>query len=223
MNVSSLTPEAIEQRKHAPAVPGVLEVVLQRWSPRAFAHKEIPGAELRKLFEAARWAASSSNEQPWRFLVGRREDETYRKIFDCLLGFNRSWAGNAPVLILSAAKKTFSSQPSPNRFALHDLGAATANLSLQATALGMHTHSMAGFDAEKARAFFAIPTDFEIGAVTAVGYMGDPGELNEALRTREEALRQRKPIEEFVLSAWETPADLQGSQSAVAGKKEETR
>ena len=151
------SPEVIEKLKHAPDVDGVHELIRQRWSPRAFSDKEIPAAELKTLFEAARWAASSSNEQPWRFLVGRRGDETYQKIFNALVPFNQTWAKSAPVLVLSVAKKTFTEKGTPNRHALHDTGAATANLFLQATAVGLHTHSMAGFDAEQLRASFAIP------------------------------------------------------------------
>jgi len=196
----------IEKLKHAPDVDGVQELIRQRWSPRAFSDKEVPAAELKTLFEAARWAASSSNEQPWRFLVGRRGDETYQKIFNALVPFNQSWANSAPVLVLSVAKKTFTEKGTPNRHALHDTGAATANLFLQATASGLHTHSMAGFDPEQARASFAIPSDYEIGVVTAIGYFGDPGSLPEHLHKIEVSPRQRKPVEEFVFSDWEKPA-----------------
>src|SRR6201999_4152871 len=153
VNPMSITPpEAIDKLKHAPDVAGVDDLIRRRWSPRAYADKDVPAAELKRLFEAARWAASSSNEQPWRFLVGRRGDETYKKIFAALVEFNQSWAKSAPVLVLSVAKKTFTGKGSPDRHNLHDLGAATANLSLQATADGLHTHSMGGFDPEQARA-----------------------------------------------------------------------
>jgi len=200
------SPEVIDKLKHAPDVSGVQELIRQRWSPRAFSDKEIPAADLKTLFEAARWAASSSNEQPWRFLVGRRGDETYQKIFNALVPFNQSWAKSAPVLVLSVAKKTFTEKGTPNRHALHDTGAATANLFLQATAIGLHTHSMAGFDPEQLRASFAIPSDYEIGAVVAIGYFGDPGGLPEHLHKIEVSPRQRKPVEEFVFSYWEKPA-----------------
>jgi nitroreductase len=197
-----------EKLKHAPDVAGVQNLFLRRWSPRAFADKDISAAELKTLFEAARWAASSSNEQPWRFLVGRRGDDTYQKIFNSLVEFNQSWVKSAPVLVLSVAKKIFTNNASPNRFNLHDTGAATANLALQATANGLHTHSMAGFDPEQARASFAIPSDYDIGAVTAIGYFGDPAGLPEHLHKTEVSPRQRKPLEEFVFSAWEKPAQL---------------
>jgi nitroreductase len=202
------SPEAIAKVKHAPKVPGVLDVFLERWSPRAFAEKDVSAADLKRLFEAARWAASSNNEQPWRFLVGRRGDPAYEKIFNSLVDFNKSWVKSAPVLVLSVAKKTFTPNSNPNRHALHDTGAATAYLSLQATALGLHTHHMAGFDPEKARASFAIPLDYEPVAVTAIGYLGDPSTLPDALRQREETPRERNPIEKFVFSSWEKAADL---------------
>ena len=201
-------PEVAEKLKHAPDVAGVEHLIRRRWSPRAFSHKEVSADELKKLFEASRWAASSSNEQPWRFLVGRRGDETYKKIFDALVEFNQSWVKSVPVLILSAAKKTFTANGDANRFGLHDTGAATTLFSLQATADGLHTHSMAGFDHEQARASFAIPLDYDIGAVTALGYIGDPESLPERMRKTEVAPRQRKPLEEFVFSDWDKPASL---------------
>ncbi len=202
------SPEAVDKLKHAPEVHGVDDLIRRRWSPRTYADKEVPAAELKKLFEAARWAASSSNEQPWRFLVGRRGDETYQKIFNALVEFNQSWAKSAPVLVLSVAKKVFTSNGKPNAYGMHDTGAASANLALQATAIGLHTHSMAGFDREQARASFAIPSDYEIGAVTAIGYLGDPASLPEHLQKMEVSPRQRKPLEEFVFSAWEKPAQF---------------
>jgi nitroreductase len=201
-------PEVIEKLKHAPDGAGVEHLILRRWSPRAFSDKDVSADDLKKLFEAARWAASSFNEQPWRFLVGRRGDETYKKIFGALVEFNQSWAKSAPVLVLSVAKKTFSANGQPNRYGLHDTGAATTLLSLQATANGLHTHSMAGFDAEQARASFAIPSDYDIGAVTALGYFGDPESLPDQMQKTEVAPRQRKPLEEFVFSDWDKPAEL---------------
>ena len=200
------SPEAVDKLKHAPEVHGVDDLIRRRWSPRTYADKEVPAAELKKLFEAARWAASSSNEQPWRFLVGRRGDETYQKIFDSLVDFNKSWVKSAPVLVLSVAKKTFTGKSNPNSHALHDTGAATANLSLQATALGLHTHHMAGFDPEAARASFAIPEDYVPVSVTASGYLGDASALPGPLQEREVAPRQRKPLEELVFSSWDTAA-----------------
>jgi nitroreductase len=202
MSVTASTTESI---KRAPGASGVEETILGRWSPRAFADREVSGDDLKKLFEAARWAASSNNEQPWRFLVGRKGDETYRKIFDSLVGFNQAWAGSAPVLMLSVGKRTFVRNGNPNRHALHDTGAAMANLALQATAQGLHTHSMAGFDNEKIRQALAIPDDYELGAVTAIGYLGDADTLSEAMRVTETTPRERRPLDESTFSAWNKP------------------
>jgi nitroreductase len=199
-------PETIEKSKHAPAESGVAEVIRRRWSPRAYSDKDVSAADLKALFEAARWAASSNNEQPWRFLVGRKGDPVYKKIFNALVEFNQRWAGQAPVLIVSLAKKTFSNNGKPNAHSLHDTGAATATLSLQATASGLHTHHMAGFDREQLRASFAIPSDYEFGSVTALGYLGDPDTLSDTMRQKELAPRDRKPLSEIVFSDWEKPA-----------------
>ena len=202
------SPEAVDKMKHAPPVPGVDEKIRRRWSPRAFSDKEVSSETLKSIFEAARWAASSSNEQPWRFLVGRRGDQTYEKIFKALVEFNQGWAKSAPVLVLSVAKKTFTEKAQPNPYGLHDTGAATAYIALQATADGLHAHSMAGFDHEQMRASFGIPSDYELGSVTAIGYFGDPASLPERMQKSEVAPRQRKPLDEFVFSEWEKPAQF---------------
>ena len=200
------TLEELEQLKHAPAAPGVEDLFLRRWSPRAFSNKDVSNEDLKKIFEAARWAASSYNEQPWRFFLGRRGDATYQKIFDALVEFNQRWAKSAPVLILSVASNKFGESGRPNQYSIHDTGAATANLSLQATALGLHTHSMAGFDHSGARKSFHVSEDYDIGAVTALGYLGDPTTLHDQLRSQETSPRQRKPLSDFVLTDWDTPA-----------------
>jgi nitroreductase len=202
----SQTIEEIEKLKHAPAVAGVLDIILKRWSPRAFSDKAVSGEDLKKIFEAARWAASSYNEQPWRFLVGHKGDETYKKIFDSLVEFNQGWAKSAPVLILSVGKKTFTGNGAPNGYGIHDTGAATAYIGLQATALGLYTHSMAAFDHHKVAAAFGIPDDFATGSVTALGYFGDPNTLPDQLKQQEVSPRQRKPLEEIVFTEWEKPA-----------------
>jgi nitroreductase len=198
----------LETLKHGPAESGVEEIILKRWSPRSYADKPVSSADLTKIFTAAAWAASSFNEQPWRFLVGKKGDATYAKILDSLIEFNQAWAQTAPVLILSVGKKTFSHNGSPNGFAMHDTGAASATLSLEATALGMHTHGMAGLDQGKARANFGIPEDFEIGAVWALGYLGDAEALPESYREMEKAARARKPLAEFVFGDWDKAAEL---------------
>jgi nitroreductase len=198
----------LEALKHGPVDSGVEELILKRWSPRSFANKPVSSADLVKIFTAAAWAASSFNEQPWRFLVGQKGDPTHEQILSSLLEFNQAWAKSAPVLILSVAKKTFTQSGKPNTVALHDVGAASATLSLEATALGLHTHGMGGVDRDKARAVFAIPEDFEIGAAWALGYLGAPEALTDELKGKETAPRSRKPLAEFVFSAWDQAADL---------------
>ncbi len=200
------TPETIESLKRAPGSAGIVDVLLHRWSPRAFADRDVSPQDMKKIFEAARWSASSYNEQPWRFLVGHRGSDTYRKIFESLVPQNQLWARTAPVLILSVAKKHFTHSGDHNLHAWHDVGWATAQLSLQATALGLHTHSMAGYDPAQARAAFNIPEEFEPVAVTALGYLGDASGLPDMLLKMEESPRQRKDLKEFVFSDWETPA-----------------
>jgi len=197
--------ETIEALKHAPGVAGMLEPILHRWSPRAYEDRPVPAEDLKKGFEAARWAASSSNEQPWRFLVGRNGDATFGKILDTLVPGNQVWAKHAPVLILAAARKHFAQNGKINRHAWHDTGAAMANHAVQVTALGLHAHSMAGFDHDKAQTLFQIPDDYETIAVTAVGYFGDPDSLPEELRKREETPRERKDLKEIVFSEWDKP------------------
>jgi nitroreductase len=206
MTLSALEVNSLKQ---APAVEGVLPAVLARWSARSFADREVSPADLAKVFEAARWSASAYNEQPWRFLVGARNSSTYKKIFSTLIGFNQSWAGAAPVLILGVASSKFSHNGSPNAYGIYDLGAAASILTLQAAALGLKTHSMAGYDQAAARAALAIPDDYALGAVIALGYQGEPSALGqEQLIAMETAPRERKPLSEFVLSAWGQAADL---------------
>jgi nitroreductase len=205
----ALSAVEVNQLKQAPAVEGVLPAVLARWSARSFADREVSAADLRRVFEAARWAASSFNEQPWRFLVGTRNSSTHKKIFSTLIGFNQGWAAAAPVLILGVASSKFSHNGTDNRHALYDLGAAASYLTLQAAALGLTSHQMAGYDQAAARQVLEIPESYVLGAVIALGYQGEPSALgNEQLIAMETAARERKPLSEFVLSAWGTPAEL---------------
>ncbi len=195
--------------KKAPHVSGVLPIFHERWSPRSFADREVSRETLATVFEAARWAASSFNEQPWRFLVGTRGSETYLKIFEALVEFNRKWARTAPVLILGVARTTFSHNGTPNRHALYDLGAAASYMTLQAAALGVATHQMAGFDPEKARTLLGIPEDYVIGATIALGYQDEPAKLDdEGMIKQETTPRQRKPLRDFVFESWGKGMDL---------------
>jgi nitroreductase len=186
----------------------------QRRSPRAFSSKMIEPKTLGRLLEAARWAPSSSNEQPWSFIVASKEKpEEFARMLGCLVEFNQSWAKEAPVLLLSVARLNSASSGKPNRHALHDVGQAIASLTVQAMAEGLFVHQMAGFDAEKARREFAIPEGYEPVAVAAIGYLGDANSLPEKLRERELAPRQRKPLKEFVYEGiWGQSASLVGTK-----------
>lgn len=198
-----LSAAEVDQRKQAPPVEGVLPTLLKRWSPRSFSDKPVPAADLEKVFEAARWAASSYNEQPWRYIIGFQGDDAYGKIFSVLVPFNQAWAKTAPVLILGFASTKFAHNGQENRFALHDLGAASAYLCLEAAELGIYTHSMAGLDYEAAVKVFEVPSDFVAGAVIALGYQGEPAALgNEQMIAQEESARRRRQLSEFVFSSW---------------------
>jgi nitroreductase len=205
----SLSIEEVNEVKRAPDVDGVLPVFHARWSPRSFTDRAVSPADLARVFEAARWAASSNNEQPWRFLVGAKGSEAYRKIFESLVPGNQLWAASAPVLILGTARTKFSRNDNPNRVAMYDLGAAASYLTLEAAALGIATHQMGGYDPEAARKAFGIPEDYLFGSVIALGYQDEPDKLpNEQFRAQEVAPRTRKPLKDFVFSAWDTPAEI---------------
>jgi nitroreductase len=196
----------VNKIKQAHREDGVLPIFHDRWSSRAFADRDVTATDLKRVFEAARWAASSNNEQPWRFLVGRRGAPTHKKIEQTLMGFNQSWAGKAPVLILGVAKARFDRNDAPNTYAVYDLGAASSYLTLQAAALGMTTHQMAGFDKARARELLGVPEGYEFGTVIALGYQDEPDTLgNEELIKREMAPRARKGLAEIVFSEWGKP------------------
>jgi nitroreductase len=184
--------------------------VRNRWSPRAFSEQSVSVDDLALLLEAARWAPSCSNEQPWRFIAARKEDaDSFAKILSVLDPGNQIWAKHAAVLMLTNAKKTFGTTGNPDRWGPHDTGLALGSLTLQASAAGIFVHPMGGFDADKARAVFHIPDDFEPMAAVAIGYLGDPNTLPEKLKTRELAPRTRKPLTEIAFGAdWGEPLKL---------------
>jgi nitroreductase len=172
----------------------------RRWSPRAFSARPIDDEAVLTLLEAARWAASAMNEQPWRFIyAAKTQGERYAKLLDCLAKSNQAWAAAAPVLIMTLVKTRFSAADRPNKWALHDLGLAVGNLTTQASALDLYVHNMGGFSAEKARQHFDLPADVEPVTMIAVGYLGDPEQLPEPVKQRELAQQQRRPIEDLIL------------------------
>jgi nitroreductase len=185
----------------APTHVPLNDIVRNRWSPRAFADKPVAPEVLRSLFEAARWAPSSSNEQPWAYIVATKENSAdFAKMLSVLVEFNAGWAKNAAVVVLSVAHLKALKGDAPNHLALHDVGSASAQLTFEANSRGLLVHQMAGYDADKARQVFAIPQDWAPVAAMAIGYPGDPQSLPEKLREREVATRVRKPLAEFVMT-----------------------
>jgi len=185
----------------APVEYPVQEVIRNRWSPRAFSDKPVSAEVLRSLFEAARWAPSSYNEQPWAFLVATKDDtENFEKSLGSLVEFNANWAKKAPVLVIAVAELVFAKNNTPNRNAQYDVGAASLQLAIEATARGLVVHQMAGFDPEAAKKAYSIPQGWEPVAAMAIGYLGDAASLPEPYQSRERAPRTRKRIREFVMS-----------------------
>jgi nitroreductase len=176
------------------------DVIRRRWSPRAFdANRAVEPAKLRSCFEAARWAPSSNNEQPWAFIVATKDrPDEFARSLSCLVERNQSWARHAPVLIIGVASLTFSRNGKRNTHALYDLGAAVAFLTIEATAQGLSLHQMAGFLPDKARETYSIPESFEPVVEIALGYRAEPDLLPEDLRQRELTPATRKPITDFV-------------------------
>jgi nitroreductase len=198
---------------------GVQELLEKRFSPYAFSSRPVEAEKLRKLFEAARTAPSSYNEQPWRFVLATRQvPEAFDRLLETLTERNRQWARHAPVLVLSVAKLDFTHNGQPNRHAWYDAGQAAAYLTLQATELGLYVHQMAGFDSEKARQLLEIPEGYEPAAMMAVGYLGDPESMQEALRQRDKHRRARKPLDSLLFEGrwgepWPPAADGEPTRS----------
>jgi nitroreductase len=178
----------------------VLEVIQNRRSRRAYADQPVEQEKIQSLFEAARWAPSSLNEQPWLYIYATKGQALWDKIFESLKEGNKIWARQAPLLILSLARKNFRRLESPNPSALYDLGAANAFLSLQAAHLGLNVHQMAGFEATTAVKNLGVPAEYQPVIIMAIGYPGDIGMLPENLKSREAAPRERYIAREFVMN-----------------------
>jgi nitroreductase len=182
--------------KPAPADHPILDLLARRWSTRAFSDRPVDRDTLAGLLEAARWAPSSGNAQPWSYLVATKDDVLEHERMASVLTPGNVWAHKAPVLAISVA--TIHRADKPNRTAHHDLGLANENLVIQAVSMGLAMHMMAGFHIDMARDVFDIPATHDPMAMMAIGYPGDPASLPEELRAKDLALRQRKPIREFV-------------------------
>ncbi|MBW2543029.1 MAG: nitroreductase family protein [Deltaproteobacteria bacterium] len=193
--------------KHAVTEYPVQDFIARRWSPYGFANREVSEADLRSLFEAARWAASSFNEQPWSYIVATRAQETeFSRLLSCLVEANQEWAKAAPILALGVTTHQFARNGKPNRVALHDLGLATGNLVAEATARGLSVHQMGGILQDRAREIYGIPDGSEAVTGMAIGYASDPDSLPEEIRRRDLSPRTRKPQREFVFHAsWREP------------------
>jgi nitroreductase len=201
-----ISQETLPFRKPAETHHPIHELLSERWSPRSFADKPVESETLHSLFEAARWAASAGNQQPWRFLFATKENaEDYARFTSLLWEFNAAWTQSAPVLVLAVAQ--LYTRPGSEYYSYYDTGMATANLLTQAVALGLVTHPMAGFDTNKAKAELNIPEGNNPLVMIALGYPGAPDLLPEPLRERELAPRTRKPLNEFVFEGrWQEPA-----------------
>lgn len=189
----------------------ILQPIADRFSPYLYEPREVERDKLMTCLEAARWAASSFNEQPWRFIVATRDDEAgFKAAIECLMEANQAWAMNAGVLILTAASTSFSRNGKPNRVAEHDLGLAAGNLSIQATALGLQVHQMGGVNLTKVRQTYNIPEGFEPVTALTIGYAADPNLAGDNdLADRDKGERSRKALSEIVFaSEWGNAASL---------------
>ena len=186
------------------------ELLAERWSPYGFEDRPVAPDDLRSLFEAARWAPSSYNEQPWSFFVATKGDpEEFGRLLSCLVEANQAWAKAAPVLALCVVSLRFSRNNKENRAAVHDLGLAAENLVVEATTRGLYVHQMIGILPDKAREAYKIPAHFEAWTAMAIGYKADPAKLPDALKERDLTPRQRKPLSQFVFAGrWENPSPL---------------
>lgn len=198
--------------KHAATDFPILEPMAARWSPYAYdPTRAVEPEKLRICLEAARWAASSYNEQPWTFLLARREDKAaFDTMLACLTEPNQAWAKNASVLMLTVVCRTFKLNGKPNRVAEHDIGLAAGNLVVQAAALGLDAHQMAGVNLAAARQTYSIPEGYEPFTAIALGYAAAPESIDDLkLRERETAPRTRKPLNEIVFAGtWGKAAQL---------------
>jgi nitroreductase len=201
----------LQDRKTADPDHETLSLFAERWSPRAFADRPVEPEKIRRMLEAARWTMSSYNEQPWRYVVASRHEdpETYEAVLAGLAEGNQAWAQNAPVLMLSFFKTTFSDGERPNRSAKHDLGAASAALTFQATAMDLYVHQMAGIRKDVIRDTFDVPDDVEPMAGLAVGYLGAPEMLSDKMQRSERSPRDRRPLDDFAFGAeWGAPSEI---------------
>ena len=176
------------------------KLIYNRWSPVAFDPKPVEHEKILALFEAARWAPSSRNAQPWRFIYGTSGLPAYDVLFDLLNEGNKIWARTAPLLVLGLSEVISAYKDRPNRFAFYDTGMAVTNLLIQATNMDLFVHQMGGYDMEKARQVLGFPSRFEPASMMAIGYKGDPAQLPEDVVSRELQKRERKDLKEILIA-----------------------
>jgi len=202
----------MNQAKQASTDHPVHELIARRWSPYGFSDRPVSEADLKSLFEAARWAPSSYNEQPWSYIVATKQQPgEFARLLSCLVEGNQAWAQAAPVLALGCTSVLFKMNGKPNAAAVHDLGLASGNLCLEATARGLSVHQMIGILPDKARELYRIPQSVQPLTGLAIGYAAEAGTLPDKLRQRDQALRTRRPLAEFLFGKqWGTKSDLAG-------------
>jgi nitroreductase len=194
----------------APTDHPVHDLIARRWSPVGWDDRSVAPADLASLFEAARWAPSAFNEQPWRYLVARREDEeAFATLLSCLVEANQQWARQASALVITVARLTYTANGKPNGTARHDVGLASANITMEATSRGLVVHQMGGILPDRARELYGIPEGYAAITALAIGYAADPAGLPEPLQERDTTPRPRRTQDEFVFGgAWGEAARL---------------
>jgi nitroreductase len=188
----------------------VHEFITKRWSPYGYSDRAVSVDDLRSIFEAARWAASSYNEQPWSYMVATKDNaDEFARLLTCLVEQNQAWAKAAPVLAIGCTSLNFKKNGKPNAAAVHDLGLAAGNICFEATARGLYVHQMIGILPDKVRELYNVPDGVQPLTGLAIGYAADPSTLSEKLKERDIAPRTRKPLAEFVFSGkWGTASRL---------------
>jgi nitroreductase len=202
--------QAVNAQKHATPDHPIHELIAKRWSPYAFSGRAVSDSDLRSLFEAARWAASSYNEQPWTYIVATSANpQEFERLLSCLVEGNQAWAKAAPVLAIGCTSLNFAMNAKPNAAAMHDLGLASASLTIEATARGIYVHQMIGILPDKVRELYQVPAGVQPMTGLAIGYGASADTLPEKLRDRDLARRSRKPLKDFVFSGtWGSSAPL---------------
>ena len=196
--------------KEADPDVAIQALLARRWSPYGFAEKDVATEDLLGILEAARWAPSSYNEQPWRYILARRSSRAaFDKLLSCLVEGNQVWAQHAPVLLVGIAMLRFSRNGKPNKAAAHDLGLAAGNMCVEATARGLYVHQMIGIVPERVRELYSVPEDAEPLTALAIGHLGDGSHLPAAVQERDRSLRARRPVRAFVFeNLWDQPTRL---------------